>query len=126
MQLQQGDVTRLQIFLYVPTSILARPPDCTYPKPFNMNLLGNETLYTMQLPGFLPAPGYGIAIYPNWAIGITGPSPARVQPCRLLHLPSSSVQLVHIILVHVELLMRLRRTVKSCVSAHKRDLESDF
>ena len=77
-------ITRLQIFLYVPTSILARPPSCTYPRPFNTNLLGSEALYTTQLPGWLPTPGCGIAIYPNWAIGITGLSPARVQPCRLL------------------------------------------
>ncbi len=38
-------------------------------------------------PGWLPAPGSGIATCPSRAIGMAGLSPAEMQPCRLLLLP---------------------------------------
>ena len=38
-------LSRMQSFLYVQTSILARPPDCTYQMDFS---IGSQALYTTQ------------------------------------------------------------------------------
>ena len=43
-------------------------------------------------PGWLPAPGSGIATCPNRAIGMAGLSPAGMQPCRLLLHPLDDIR----------------------------------
>src|ERR1700692_592569 len=45
---------------------------------------GSRAVYTTQPPGWLPAPGRGIASRPRRATGAAGLSPAELQPCRLL------------------------------------------
>src|SRR6202043_963595 len=48
---------------------------------------GSRAVYTTQPPGWLPAPGRGIASRPRRATGAAGLSPAELQPCRLLPNP---------------------------------------
>lgn len=48
---------------------------------------GSRAVYTTQPPGWLPAPGRGIASHPTRATDAAGLSPAELQPCRLLQPP---------------------------------------
>ena len=48
---------------------------------------GSRAVYTTQPPGWLPAPGRGIASHPIRATDAAGLSPAELQPCRLLPNP---------------------------------------
>ena len=48
---------------------------------------GQPDLLHHAYPGWLPAPGCGIATCLNRAIGMTGLPPAGLQPCRLLLTP---------------------------------------
>ncbi len=50
-------------------------------------LRGGRAVYTTQPPGWLPAPGRGIASHPTRATDAAGLSPAELQPCRLLPNP---------------------------------------
>jgi len=52
-----------------------------------LSLYGGRAIYTTQLPGWLPAPGRGIASHPTRATDAAGLSPAELQPCRLLPNP---------------------------------------
>jgi len=49
-----------------------------------LSLHGSRAVYTTQPPGWLPAPGRGIASRPTRATGAAGLAPAELQPCRLL------------------------------------------
>ena len=47
-------------------------------------LQGGQAVYTTPHPGWLPAPGCGIATHPSRATDAAGLPPAGLQPCRLL------------------------------------------
>ncbi len=84
-QFRRGiQISRLQSFTHVQAPTLARPPGCSHRRKF---LPGRPGRLHRAEPGWLPAPGSGIATCPNRAIGMVGLSPTGMQPCRLLPHP---------------------------------------
>jgi hypothetical protein len=75
-------VSRLQSFTHVQAPTLARPPGCSHRR--RSRSPGRPGRLHRALPGWLPAPGSGIAPCPTRATGMAGLAPAGVQPCRLL------------------------------------------
>ena len=78
-------ISRLQSFTHVQAPTLARPPGCSHRR--KDSLPGRPGRLHRAEPGWLPAPGSGIATCPNRAIGMVGLSPTGMQPCRLLPHP---------------------------------------
>ena len=78
-------ISGLQSFHYVQAPTLDRPPGCTH-----RSLPAGPPGRLHHAPlGWLPAPSWGIATYPNRATDTAGLSPAGLQPCRLLRHPIS-------------------------------------
>ena len=82
--------TRLQSFAHVQAPTLARPPGCSHRR--RSRSPGRPGRLHRTLPGWLPAPGSGIATCPTRATGMAGLAPAGVQPCRLLLHPLDDTQ----------------------------------
>jgi hypothetical protein len=74
-------VSRLQSFVYLQAPTFARPPYCSHR---SFNQAGQPGRLHHAIPGWLPAPGCGIATCPTWAIDTVGLPPTGLQPCRLL------------------------------------------
>jgi len=81
-------ISRLHPFSHVQAPMLARPPSCTYRCDSSQ---GSRAVYATHRPEWLPIPGCGITTRPIRATDAAGLSPARLQPCRLLILPRSSI-----------------------------------
>jgi len=79
-------ISGLQSFRYVQAPILARPPGCTHLwKTIRFPGRPGRLHHAMNVG--LPSTNCGIATHLNRAIDVTGLSPARLQPCRLLPRP---------------------------------------
>ena len=96
----------LQSFVYLQAPILARPPSCTY----RCVSTGQSGRLHHASPGWLPAPGCGIATCSTRATNTAGLSPARSRPCRPLRRDRN--------VAHVSLRRRLVCLGVSAVRAH--------
>jgi hypothetical protein len=74
--------SRLQSFANVQAPTLASPQGCTHRR--RAASPGRPGRLHHASPGWLPAPGCGIATCPTRATDTAGLSPAGLQPCRLL------------------------------------------
>ena len=75
-------ISGLQSFANVQAPTLASPPGCTHRR--SPRAPGRPGRLHHASPGWLPAPGCGIATCPTRATDTAGLSPAGLQPCRLL------------------------------------------
>jgi len=75
-------ISGLQSFTNVQAPTLASPPGCTHRR--SPMAPGRPGRLHHASPGWLPAPGCGIATCPTRATDTAGLSPAGLQPCRLL------------------------------------------
>ena len=100
MQLPQGILSRLQTFVTLVNRTFKLPRSLDpqiAPTDEALSLHGGRAVYTTQPPGWLPAPGRGIASRPTRATGAAGLSPrtAALSAAPTHWIPSKGFRSLH-------------------------------